>query len=78
MEEYKSFFREYCDFLKKYRSSSDPTTHIMEYMDFMQRYSEYSEAFDAIDSREMTSAERKLYIDTTNEIEKMLLDAMNY
>ena len=76
MDEYKKFFKEYCDFLKKYVESDDAVSMLSEYSDYMTQYVETMEAFDKVSDEEMSKEEEKLYLDTTNEINKMLIDAM--
>lgn len=73
MDEYLQFFREYCDFMKKYMKSPD-VSMMTKYYEMMQHYLEATEALDEIDEDDLSKEELKLYSDTMNEINKMLID----
>ncbi len=73
MDEYRAFFKEYCDFIKKYTKSPDASM-LMKYLEYMQHYEEAMIALDEISEDDLSPEELKLYLDTTNEIEKMLID----
>ncbi|MBQ6236440.1 MAG: hypothetical protein IJK54_11030 [Clostridia bacterium] len=73
MDEYLQFFTEYCNFIKKYTQSPD-VSMALQYLEFMQHYAETMEALESIDEKELSSEELKLYLDTTNKINKMLID----
>ncbi len=76
MDEYVKFFEEYCDFMKKYKETSDTTKMLKEYNDYMKQYVETMEALEDMDTSDMSKEEEKLYLDTMNKVNKMLLDAM--
>ena len=73
MDEYLQFFTEYCSFIKKYTQSPDASM-ALQYFEFMQHYAEAMEALENIDEKELSPEELKLYLDTTNKINKMLID----
>lgn len=73
MDEYREFFEEYCKFMKEYTKS--PTVAMLtQYYEFLEQYEEMMEAWDKLDTNDMTAEEYKLYLDTMNEINKMLMD----
>lgn len=76
MDEYLQFFKDYCEFFKKYTKSPDASM-AMQYLSFMQNYAEAMEALDKIDEGELSAEELKLYLDTMNEINKLLIDLSN-
>ncbi len=76
MDEYLQFFKDYCEFFKKYTKSPDASM-AMQYLSFMQNYTEAMEALDKIDEGELSAEELKLYLDTMNEINKLLIDLSN-
>ena len=76
MDEYLQFFKDYCEFIKKYTKSPNASMAI-QYLNFMQDYAEAMEALDKIDEGELSAEELKLYLDTMNEINKMLIDLAN-
>ena len=47
---------------------------LMQYNEMMQHYVEVMKALDEIDEDDLSQEELKLYMDTTNEINKMLID----
>ncbi len=73
MDEYLQFFKEYCDFMKKYMKSPD-VSMMTQYYEMMQHYLEATEALDEINEDDLSKEELKLYLDTINEINKMLID----
>lgn len=74
MDDYLAFYEEYCDFMKKYKDSNYPISMMADYTDLLQRSLDMQESFDALGDEEMTVAETKLYLDTLNKVEQMLLD----
>ena len=74
MDDYLAFYEKYCAFMKKYKESGYSADMLTEYMDFLQQSVEFSESFSALGDEEMSEAELLLYIETTNKVEKMLLE----
>lgn len=72
MEGYLNFFKEYCKFIKKYASSPDASM-LTQYYSMLNQYARAMEELDAIDESELSQEELKLYLDTMNEINKMLI-----
>lgn len=73
MDEYREFFEEYCKFMKEYTKS--PTVAMLtQYYEYLEQYEETMEAWDKLDTNDMTAEEYKLYLDTINDINKMLMD----
>jgi type IV secretory pathway VirB10-like protein len=73
MDEYIAFFEKYCEFMKQYKESPS-FDMLLKYADMMYEYEKMEKAFLEIDESDLTPAEVKLYLDTNNKIEKMLLD----
>ena len=76
MDEYVAFFEEYCKFIKEYKESADPMSLLDDYNDYLKQYTDTMKALEDLGSEEMTLEEQKLYLDTTNQIQKMLLDVI--
>lgn len=77
MDEYEEFYDEYCDFMKKYKNandSMDAVNMLGDYTAMLQQMEEMDKKFKAWDSKDMTTAEAKYYVDVTAKIEKKLLD----
>ena len=73
MDAYEAFFDEYCDFMKKYNSSSNPTSMLGDYMNFISRYAETMDKLDEIDDEEMNNAELIYYMEVMTRINEKLL-----
>ncbi len=78
MDEYVAFFEEYCAFLKVYSTSENPAALLAQYTQYMNQYATMLESFEAMDDKEMNTAELKLYIETNAKVQEMLLEAMAY
>ena len=74
MDDYMAFFEEYCDFMIAMSNSENDLSLLGQYADFMARYTETMNSFEAIDENELSDEELALYIDTTAQIQKMLLE----
>ena len=72
MDGYLQFFNEYCEFIKKYTASPDMSM-LKEYTEMMMQYAKAMEDLDKIDEKELSNEELKLYLNTMNEINKMLI-----
>lgn len=73
MDQYLEFFRKYAEFMKTYSESDDPISMLNEYSEIMSQYTDTMESFDAFEDTEMNDAELKLYLETSAEIQKLLL-----
>ena len=73
MDQYLEFFRKYAEFMKTYSESDDPISMLNEYSEIMSQYKDTMESFDALEDTEMNDAELKLYLETSAEIQKLLL-----
>ena len=73
MDEYREFFEEYCKFMKEY-TKSPTVAKLTQYYEYLEQYEETMEAWDKLDTNNMTAEEYKLYLDTINDINKMLMD----
>lgn len=74
MDSYEAFFDEYCTFMKKYNSSSNPTSMLSDYMSFISRYAETMTKLNEISDDEMNSAELLYYTEVMARINQKLLD----
>ena len=74
MDSYEAFFDEYCTFMKKYNSSSNPTSMLSDYMNFMSRYTEAMTKLNEISDDEMNNAELLYYTEVMARINQKLLD----
>ncbi len=74
MDEYVDFFEEYCGFMKTYSESDNPAKLLSKYNDYMKQYTEAMTALEELEGSDMSKAEQKLYLDTMNTINKMLID----
>lgn len=76
IDSYEAFFDEYCAFMKKYNSSSNPTSMIGDYMSFMSRYTETMSKLNEIsnDSNKINTAELIYYTEAMTRINQKLLE----
>ena len=75
MDSYEAFFDEYCEFIKKFNSSTDQMSLFAEYSDFMMKYTEYMTKLDDVGKSEMSDAEMMYYTEVNLRIQKKLLEA---
>lgn len=76
MDEYIEFFEEYCEFMETYAESDNAIAMLGEYTDYMTQYAKTMDALNKVQGGDLTKEEEKLYLDTMNTINKMLIDAM--
>ena len=76
MDEYVAFFEEYCEFMKTYKTSSNPAKLLTKYNDYLKQYTESMSALEELEGTDMSKEEQKLYLDTMNDINKMLIDCI--
>lgn len=74
MDDYLAFFTEYCEFMNAFSNSENGLTLLAQYADFMTRYTETMNSLEAIDESQLSNEELALYIDTSAQIQKMLLE----
>lgn len=74
MDSYEAFFDEYCAFMKKYNSSSNPSSMLSDYMSFMSRYTETMTKLNEISDDEMNNAELLYYTEVMARINQKLLE----
>lgn len=75
MDSYRAFFDEYAAFMTEYANNPSDLTLLTKYASFLDQYSETMEKLDAMDTKDMTDEELKLYLDTTNYASKVMIDA---
>ncbi len=76
LDSYEAFFTEYCEFIKKFNENPSDLSLLEEYTEYLEQYSETMDKLSALDNGEMNDAETKYYLEVTNRINKMLLDAV--
>ena len=74
MDSYERFFNEYCDFMKEYNSSNDPTSLLSDYISFMSHYNEAMAKLDEISNDELNTAELIYYTEVMARINQKLLE----
>ncbi|MDO5156467.1 MAG: hypothetical protein Q4D51_10935 [Eubacteriales bacterium] len=74
MDSYEKFFDEYIAFMKKYSSSSDTTSLLIDYANYMTQYADTMKKMDKLGDEEMNEAETMYYFDVTTRINKKLLE----
>ena len=75
MDSYEKFFKEYCDFMKKYTANPTDLRLIAQYADMMKQYADTMEKMEAWEDGDLNDAELKYYLEVSARIEKMLFDA---
>lgn len=73
MDEYLDFFKNYCEFMKEYIKAPSAAMAI-RYFELLKEYQEAITALEKMDTKDMTKEEEKLYLDTLNTINKMLIN----
>ena len=75
MDSYEAFYTEYCNLLAQYKENPTDLGLLAKYGEMMAKVSEMDEAFDEWNEDEMNSEELKYYLDVSNRVMKMLVDA---
>lgn len=74
MNHYLEFYRQYADFMKAYNNSSELTPEMMSrYRDMMMELMNMNASLQSIDQSELSTEELQLYIQTTAEVQNLLL-----
>lgn len=74
MDSYEAFFDEYIEFMEEFSGTDGASlTMLAEYTRYMQQYAETMEKLDAMEEREMTTAETAYFIEATSRINQKLL-----
>jgi len=76
MDAYEAFYNEYCEFMKEFNDNPSDLMLLVEYAEMVSKAEEMDEAFEAWDEDELSSEELKYYLDVTNRVLKMMLDAV--
>lgn len=71
MDSYEEFLDDYCEFMKKYKSSNGADM-INEYLDFLSKYTETMEKLNEISEDELNNKELAYYTDVMTRINKKL------
>lgn len=78
MDEYEKFYDDYCSFMKKYANADpmDTVAMLNDYTEMLKQITVMDEKFAAWESKDLTTAETKYYIEVNARVQKKLLDAM--
>ena len=74
MDAYEAFYKDYCDFMKKYSENLADLSMLTEYASMLVKLNEMNQAFESWDSADMNNEELKYYLDVNNRVTKMLVD----
>ncbi len=75
MDSYETFFKEYCDILKKYAANPTDATLIADYAQYTAQYTETMAKLNEIEEDSLGVAELAYYTEVNARISKMLLEA---
>lgn len=76
MDDSLTFVRSYCDFMKKFKDSGNPTEMKTEYNAYVEQYQNLMQELGALINGELSSEELDLYIDVMEKIGDMLSDLL--
>lgn len=76
MDAYEAAMTEYCDFMKQYKKNPTDLTLLGQYAEMLKKYTAAMQMLQEWDSSEMNSTELQYYMDVTNRVSQMLMDAM--
>ena len=74
MTEYEEFFDEYIEFMREYKSSTNPLPMMDDYVDYLNEYAEAMEALNEINEDELTIEEALYYTEVMSRISKKILE----
>ncbi len=74
MDAYEAFYKDYCDFMKKYSENPADLSMLTEYASMLVKLNEMNQAFESWDSADMNNEELKYYLDVNSRVTKMLVD----
>lgn len=75
LDSYEAFVDEYVVFMKKYKN--DPTNAmatLTEYTSIMQKYNDFADKVNRYDSKSMSTADAKYYLEVTNRCTQKMLE----
>ena len=75
MDSYEEFYIEYCDFMKKYNEDPSNVLLLAEYLQLVAKAEKMEADFAKWDDGSMNNTELKYYMDVSNRVMQMLLDA---
>ena len=75
MDSYEKFIDEYCEFMKKYNSSSNVSAMATDYANYMTQYVNMMNKIEKIGDEEMSSEEAVYYAEVTARTSKKILEA---
>ena len=75
LDSYEAFVDEYIEFMQKYKNSNDMTSMMSDYLSYMQKYSELVAKIDAMDTKNMSTADAAYYLEVTSRVSQKLLNA---
>lgn len=74
MDDYESFYKEYCSFMKKYNANPGDLSLLTQYASMLSKAADMSASFDAWDEDDLTPAELKYYTEVNSRVIKMLAE----
>lgn len=76
LDSYEAFIDEYVSFMKKFSSSDNPATLIMDYSNYLQKLTEFQEKWDHIDTSDLNAAETAYYTKVMASVSKKLMQTV--
>ena len=77
MDDYESFYKEYCSFMKKYNANPGDLSLLTQYASMLSQAADMSASFDAWEEDDLTPAELKYYTEVNARVMKMLAEVAN-
>ena len=74
MDAYESFYKEYCELLRKYTQNPTDFSILGQYTNMLTKIDEVDKAFKKWDQSDLNSEELKYYLDVNNRVLKMMVD----
>ena len=76
LDSYEDFVDEYIVFMKKYTADPANAVSMMsEYTEFMEKYADFAKKVDRYDSKKMSTADAKYYLEVTTRCSQKMLKA---
>lgn len=74
MDGYEQFMNSYVEFMKKYQSSDDTASMLVDYGKMMTQYAEWSSKYDAIDESALSPADDAYYLEVQGRVLQKLAE----
>jgi hypothetical protein len=76
MDSYESFFIEYVEFMKEYKTSKDSISMLADFTEYMTQYADMMEKMNAVSETELSDADLKYYLEVTTRITQKLAEVV--